>query len=96
MISVPYLAISHPTSIERRQGAPHLSGEYTVATKVIDDAMAQAEANNAMDPDAMALALLSTAVRTLSGYRSRADIEMAIEYDLDHVVEQDQVITRGC
>ena len=73
-----------------------MSGEYTVATKVIDDAMARAEADNAMDPDAMALALLSTAIRTLSGYRSRADIEMAIDYDLDNVVEQDQVITRGC
>jgi hypothetical protein len=49
-----------------------------------------------MDPDAMALAILSLVLRKLSEYRSRADIESCIDYDLDNVIEQDQVITRGC
>ncbi len=73
-----------------------MSGEYTVATQLIDDAIATAESNNAMDPDAMALAILSMAIRKLSQYRSRKDIESCIDYDLDNVIEQDQVITRGC
>ena len=73
-----------------------MSGEYAVAQTLIDDAMARARAEPAMDPDTMALAILSTAIRELSRYRTRGDIEMCIDYDLDNVIEQDLVITRGC
>jgi hypothetical protein len=78
------------------RGSEAMSGEYTVAASLLDTAINQAEEDNAMDPDAMALAILSLVLRKLSEYRSRADIESCIDYDLDNVIEQDQVITRGC
>ena len=73
-----------------------MSGEYTVAANLIDQAITEAESSTSMDADAMALALLSLTLRRLSEYRSRADIESCVDYDLDNVIEQDQVITRGC
>jgi len=73
-----------------------MSGEYQVASAAIDAAMIEAESTSNMDPDTMALALLSMAIRKLGQFRTRADIEMCIDYNLDNIVEQDQVITRGC
>ena len=73
-----------------------MSGENTLAVQMVDDAILQAEECNTMDSDSMALAILSQALRRLSAYRSRQDIESYIDYDLDNMVEQDMVITRGC
>lgn len=49
-----------------------------------------------MCPDAMALAILSQNLRTLSTSRSRADLESYIDYDLNNIVDSDMVITRAC
>ena len=73
-----------------------MSGENTLAKQMIHDAISTAEAANTMDPDSMALAILSGVLRHLSDYRTRGDLESYIEYDLDNIVEQDMVITRGC
>lgn len=73
-----------------------MSGENTLAKKLVEDAVTNATEDRSMCPDAMALAILSQSLRTLSESRSRADLESYIDYDLDNMVESDLVITRSC
>ena len=73
-----------------------MSGANTLAAEMVSDAISKADVSNTMDADSMALAVLSQVLRHLSSYRSRADIESYIDFELDNVVEQDLVITRGC
>ena len=73
-----------------------MSGENARAKTLVNDAIEQAEQSTSMSSDSMALAILSQVLRNLSGYRSRADLESYIEYDLDNQVESNMVITRGC
>jgi hypothetical protein len=63
---------------------------------MVEDAVSSATKDRSMCPDAMALAILSQNLRTLSTSRSRTDLESYIDYDLNNIVDSDMVITRAC
>jgi hypothetical protein len=73
-----------------------MSGEATIATKLVVDAIDNAEQESSMSADTMAHAILSAVLVELSKTRSRRDLESFIDFDLDNIVEVDNVITRGC
>jgi hypothetical protein len=73
-----------------------MSGETTIATKLVIDAIDDAEKTSSMSADTMAHAILSAVLVELSKTRSRRDLESFIDFDLDNIVEVDNVITRGC
>ncbi|XOV89294.1 MAG: hypothetical protein ACFHX7_05225 [Pseudomonadota bacterium] len=73
-----------------------MSGENALAKKLVSEALIEANNCPSMNPDSLALAILSQSLRVLSETRSRADLESYIDYDLDNLIDSDMVITRGC
>ena len=73
-----------------------MAGENKLAKDTLQNAVSTAEADKSMCPDTLLLAFVSSALRELSKTRSRTDLEMYLEYDLENLVDSDMVITRGC
>ena len=73
-----------------------MSGESTLARQLIQQALQAAQQDPAMSEQSMCDALLTAAVNLTAGHRQKEDILAYVEYDLDHLNTEFEVVTRGC
>jgi len=73
-----------------------MAGEYTIATKVVADAIKEAEDANNMCPETMANALLGQVLSQMSKNKTRADVESYVNFELDNLGGEFMIATRGC
>jgi hypothetical protein len=73
-----------------------MAGEYTIATKLVADAVKEAKDTHSMCPETMANALLGQVLSQMSRNKTRADVESYINFELDNLGGEFMIATRGC
>ena len=73
-----------------------MAGEYTIATKVVADAIQEAEDANSMCPETMATALLGQVLAQMTKNKTRADVESYVNFEMDNLAGEFMIATRGC
>ena len=73
-----------------------MSGESTLAKQLVQQALQAARQDPAMSEQSMCNALLTAAVIATTSHLQKKDILEYVEYDLDHINTEFEVVTRGC
>jgi len=74
-----------------------MAGEYQYADTLIQQALTQAESDNQMSSDAMRRAILSAILNySLETGKCVSSLLDEIDYLVDNLKDEEQVVTRGC
>ncbi|MCV6615019.1 MAG: hypothetical protein OIF35_08575 [Cellvibrionaceae bacterium] len=73
-----------------------MSGEYATAAALLDNACKAAETDPAMSCDTLFNALLGILLQKQAQSHGKADVLSFVEFQLDHLGDDEVVVTRGC
>ncbi|GAA5316679.1 MAG: hypothetical protein AseanaTS_18830 [Candidatus Pelagadaptatus aseana] len=73
-----------------------MAGEFAIAQRLINDALAEVENNKSMSTDAMQLAIFNEIVGLLANTNSREQLQDLLHFRLAAQGQDEHVITRGC